>query len=156
MFLFVQSGQTGHPRGKTSLSAATQKSLERKRGMMWVQTAPLFCFFEVFQCWVSIWTRLIPIQSQFKMEESLCISLKLKQVPHINFRIPIKVSIHRVALHFHLNAHALAWLGFLFPCPCMCLLCWLSSSAVYFVKLHKNTPYKSRWATYEGSLSFIM
>ncbi|XP_073328495.1 uncharacterized protein cp110 [Pagrus major] len=29
-----QSGQTGHPRGKTSLSAATQKSLERKRGMM--------------------------------------------------------------------------------------------------------------------------
>ncbi|XP_059183509.1 uncharacterized protein si:ch73-100l22.3 [Centropristis striata] len=29
-----QSGHTGHPRGKSSLSAATQKSLERKRGMM--------------------------------------------------------------------------------------------------------------------------
>ncbi|KAM7418739.1 hypothetical protein PAMA_016047 [Pampus argenteus] len=29
-----QSGHTHHPRGKSSLSAATQKSLERKRGMM--------------------------------------------------------------------------------------------------------------------------
>ncbi|KAI3352877.1 hypothetical protein L3Q82_019454 [Scortum barcoo] len=29
-----QSGHTGHPRGKSSLSAATQKSLERKRGIM--------------------------------------------------------------------------------------------------------------------------
>uniref|UniRef100_A0A4W6CHU5 Centriolar coiled-coil protein 110 n=1 Tax=Lates calcarifer TaxID=8187 RepID=A0A4W6CHU5_LATCA len=29
-----QSGHTGHPRRKTSLSAATQKSLERKRGIM--------------------------------------------------------------------------------------------------------------------------
>ncbi|XP_044047307.1 uncharacterized protein si:ch73-100l22.3 [Siniperca chuatsi] len=29
-----QSGHTGHPRGKSTLSAATQKSLERKRGMM--------------------------------------------------------------------------------------------------------------------------
>ncbi|XP_070782594.1 centriolar coiled-coil protein of 110 kDa [Enoplosus armatus] len=29
-----RDGHTGHPRGKSSLSAATQKSLERKRGMM--------------------------------------------------------------------------------------------------------------------------
>ncbi|XP_074554954.1 uncharacterized protein cp110 [Halichoeres trimaculatus] len=29
-----QSGNTGHPRGKSLLSAATQKSLERKRGLM--------------------------------------------------------------------------------------------------------------------------
>ncbi|XP_032382403.1 uncharacterized protein cp110 isoform X2 [Etheostoma spectabile] len=29
-----QNGQTGNPRGKSSLSTATQKSLERKRGMM--------------------------------------------------------------------------------------------------------------------------
>uniref|UniRef100_A0A3P8T5B9 Centriolar coiled-coil protein 110 n=1 Tax=Amphiprion percula TaxID=161767 RepID=A0A3P8T5B9_AMPPE len=29
-----QSGNTGHPRGKSSLSAATQKSLERKRGII--------------------------------------------------------------------------------------------------------------------------
>ncbi|KAL6110444.1 uncharacterized protein ACO6RY_19522 [Pungitius sinensis] len=29
-----QSGHTGHPRGKSSLSTATQKSLERKRGRM--------------------------------------------------------------------------------------------------------------------------
>ncbi|XP_022063589.2 uncharacterized protein si:ch73-100l22.3 isoform X1 [Acanthochromis polyacanthus] len=29
-----QSGHTGHPRGKSSLSAATQKSLERKRGII--------------------------------------------------------------------------------------------------------------------------
>lgn len=29
-----QSGLTGRPRGKSSLSAATKKSLERKRGMM--------------------------------------------------------------------------------------------------------------------------
>lgn len=29
-----QSGHTGHPKGRSSLSAATQKSLERKRGVM--------------------------------------------------------------------------------------------------------------------------
>lgn len=35
----LQSSRTGHPGGKCILSAATQKSLERKRGMMWVFTA---------------------------------------------------------------------------------------------------------------------